>query len=126
MPLKIPEDSGGEVVAQLRSAGRIDGALYGLDGVARTEGLVRLKETTTEGRVFHVQPDERGDFRSGPLEPGVWELAWIAAEGDLPDARLVLVRAISAGEHLRVEFTLPVGGGETAPGRRVGVTELRR
>jgi len=126
VPLGLPKDAGNEVVAQLRRGARIEGALFGMDGQPRDDGLLRLTATGGGTRTFTVRPDLRGDFQSGALEPGVWELAWLPGEGEAPNPRVTLLRAVSAGEHVRVEVTLPVGSENAVAGRRVGIVETPR
>ena len=125
--IRMPSEDGNEVIAQLRTAGRIDGAIYSIDAQPHVGGVVRLSSAGAGGeRSFHVRPDERGSFVSGPLESGVWEIAWLPEEGQPPDPRLVMVRAVAAGERVVVEVTVPQDGVAGTPGRRVGIVELSR
>lgn len=126
LTVRLPDEAGREIAVRLQQAARMGGSLFHLDGQPALDGVVRLRETGGSGTEVQLYPDERGSVEASSLRPGVWEIAWLPAKGEPPDSRLVLIRAVSSGEQVRLEFTLPKQVEEPVAGRKVGIVELQQ
>jgi hypothetical protein len=115
-----------EVELRLVRGGSVSGFVYGLDGFEVRFAWIRLRDLDTGTKTL-ARAAERGAFRSGALQRGAWEVAWVEHEQAEPDPRIVWSAVIEPGDHVELVVTLEqTTRGEPREGREIGIAPLRR
>ena len=121
LTLNVPADTEQELEVILEIGARISGELRTPTGEPVRHGIVRFNNSEEQVGVTG-KADAAGNFDSGPITPGLWNVEWAEhIHADAPQA-LRFDAALAPGNHRRLRFTMTGASATDVPA--VGVTEL--